>query len=99
VTPVLYQIRSLLRWDDGPEGRACTCENCGYAGPFATASCACYDEYAIYCRPDSRGPGCPNGAPYCPVCQDGNDTPDDKNIAKALMLVEKLLGEVDGSNP
>ena len=48
------------------------CGVCGYAGRYAAAECACYDEYAIGCRPTTRGPGCFHGALTCPWC-DGNE--------------------------
>lgn len=91
----LEKIRELLRCDDGPESKfEHYCEECGYSGRFATASCSCYDEAALYCRPDSRGRGCFNGAEYCPVCEEGNHRTPQEDIAKALMLVEKLLNEL-----
>ncbi len=51
------------------------CTNCGWVGyrrPHPLNECACYDEYAWYCRPNSPGPGCPNGAnlfALCPRCR------------------------------
>lgn len=51
------------------------CTNCGWHGyrrPHPYNECACYDEYAWYCRPGSPGPGCPNGAnlwAWCPQCR------------------------------
>ncbi|WP_112469433.1 hypothetical protein [Streptomyces triticisoli] len=47
------------------------CTNCGWHGyrrPHPLNECACYDEYAWYCRPNSPGPGCPNGANLFAVC-------------------------------
>lgn len=51
------------------------CTNCawtGYRRPHPDNECACYSDYAPYCRPDQPGPGCPNGAnlhALCPRCR------------------------------
>jgi hypothetical protein len=49
-----------------------SCTWVGYRSPHPLNECACYDEYAWYCRPTSPGPGCPNGANLrarCPRCK------------------------------
>lgn len=91
LTNLLRRIAGLLRTDGGPENSVGRCFYCAYQGPFGTSECACYDEYAVFCRPNSPGPGCPNGTAYCPVCQEGNEPPQPNNVAEALMEIEKLL--------
>jgi len=45
------------------------CVYCHWTGRRAGLECACYDEYAYYCRPWSPGPGCPSSILYgCPKC-------------------------------
>ena len=44
---------------------------CGWKG-YRTASvgCECYDEWRMYCRPLTPGPGCPSGVVWpCPRCK------------------------------
>jgi hypothetical protein len=85
----LDKIAELLRYEDGgPESEIRTCECCGYTGHFDTIGCACYDEWAYGCTPEHPGPGCFNGFPLCPVCQNGEDSPDTQQVAQALMLAE-----------
>jgi hypothetical protein len=48
------------------------CAWVGYRSPHPLNDCACYSEYAYYCRPETPGPGCPNGANLrarCPRCK------------------------------
>lgn len=62
----------------------------GYRKPHPLNECACYDEYAWYCRPSSPGPGCPNGANLyanCPRCKSDWEPPDRKNCFGASYLV------------
>lgn len=58
------------------------CRWIGYRRPHPLNECACYDEFAWYCKPVSPGPGCPNGSNLrarCPRC--GSDwEPDRTNI-------------------
>lgn len=44
----------------------CSCGWRGYRG--ATLECACYDEWAMACRPWSPGPGCGAAWARCPRC-------------------------------
>ena len=47
------------------------CVFCGERYAKRIADCECYDEYAMYCRQGSPGPGCPNGLPICNKCSEG----------------------------
>jgi hypothetical protein len=33
--------------------------------------CECYEDWLPYCRPEARGPGCPNGLLTCAPCSRG----------------------------
>lgn len=43
------------------------CTVCGWRGYRHAADCECYEDWAMYCRPQSPGPGCPSWVTYpCP---------------------------------
>ncbi|HYE57567.1 MAG TPA: hypothetical protein VD948_03635 [Rhodothermales bacterium] len=81
-------IEMLRCSDEAGPGGAIKCELCDYEGPAAVLACACYDENAMYCRPDARGAGCFNGAQVCPVCE---DCAMPKDRAAVLMALEAAL--------
>lgn len=63
------------------------CPKCGWKGSRQGEECACYDEYAMYCRPDSPGPGCPSGVRWpCPKCGATPEVVHPGTFMKALSL-------------
>lgn len=44
---------------------------CGWTGVRTDGmQCECYDEWTMYCRPLTPGPGCPRGIDWpCPRCK------------------------------
>jgi hypothetical protein len=45
------------------------CWNCNWSGVRTDGQCECYDEWRMYCRAGSPGPGCPRGVVWpCPKC-------------------------------
>ena len=60
----------------------------GYRSPNPLNECACYSDYAYYCRPESPGPGCPNGANLrarCPRCR-SDWMPDHRDLFRSDFL-------------
>lgn len=60
----------------------------GYRSPHPLNECECYADYAPYCRPQSPGPGCPNGANLrarCPRCLSDWE-PDRRNLFRTEYL-------------
>jgi len=46
------------------------CTVCGWTGYRHARDCECYEDWVMYCRPDTPGPGCPNWVTYpCPKGQ------------------------------
>ena len=92
------ELAEILRAesDGGITEHPMMCCRCGYAGRFNTIGCACYDEWAASCTPTSRGPGCFNGAPVCPVCEGSEIDTGDGRVTRALMVAEGCeLEDVD----
>lgn len=47
----------------------CRDEACGWKGRRRDAGeCACYEDWARYCNPETPGPGCPRGIGGCRLC-------------------------------
>lgn len=93
VRALLEDIVDKLRGSDGLGGQTSQsfqCRDCGYEGKFSMADCACYDEYARSCSAKFPGPGCSNGTPFCPVCEDGMASMAEK-ATTALAELERLL--------
>ena len=45
------------------------CLICNWRGRRTATQCECYEDWAMYCRPGSPGPGCPSGVVWaCPKC-------------------------------
>lgn len=45
------------------------CPDCGWRGVRTSTQCECYDEWRMYCRPNSPGPDCPSRVTWpCPKC-------------------------------
>jgi hypothetical protein len=65
----------------------------GYRSPHPLNECACYADYAYYCRPDTPGPGCPNGANLrarCPRCH-SDWTPDHRDLFRSDYLYARQV--------
>lgn len=50
------------------------CIVCGWTGYRFALECECYEDWAMYCRPNSPGPGCPAWVTY--PCPKGHVKPD-----------------------
>lgn len=60
-TPHIYEARS--------PGYRVFCPKCGWKGFRHGEACACYEDWAPYCKPWSPGPGCPSWIQWpCPRC-------------------------------
>lgn len=45
------------------------CSACNWTGYRRGLQCECYEDWSMYCRPWSPGPGCPSGILWpCPQC-------------------------------
>ena len=45
------------------------CLECSWRGVRTDGQCECYEDWAMYCRPGTPGPGCPRGVVWpCPRC-------------------------------
>jgi len=43
------------------------CNVCGWTGIRHARDCECYEDWSMYCRPWTPGPGCPSWVTYpCP---------------------------------
>jgi len=72
-----------------------SCTHCGFVGPFAVHGCMCEPENARWCTTANRGPQCPHGKVYCPVCGGEDADPvHEGSVAQALMVIERQLGVV-----
>ena len=92
---LIEMIRETACEGSSYRGGQRTCHECGYEGEFGTLGCACYDEWAAACTPESPGPGCSNGRPCCPACG-GDASGPAVGWADVLMTMEKA---VEGLSP
>ena len=46
------------------------CLKCKWRGVRTDGQCECYEDWGVYCRPGTPGPGCPRGVVWpCPRCK------------------------------
>jgi hypothetical protein len=58
-----------------------TCRDCGWKGYRIAHDCECYEDWVLYCRPTTPGPGCPSWVTY--PCPKGHDAVAGKKVEPA----------------